>query len=129
MAKTVKMESLSADIADILSQYGEDVARQTAQVVPRVAKRAAAALRASSRETFGSPDGAYRYAKGWRVRTVRGRLGTTAIVHNKTAPGLAHLLEHGHANRDGGRTRGRAHIAPVERTVTERFRRELEELL
>lgn len=56
------------------------------------------------------------------------RLGVTAIIHN-TTPGLPHLLEKGHANRDGGRTPGRVHIAPVEEELVKLFPRELEEKL
>jgi hypothetical protein len=48
------------------------------------------------------------------------------VVYNADAPGLAHLLEHGHANVNGGRTPGRAHIAPVEEMVLEQFEKELE---
>jgi hypothetical protein len=125
----VGLEGLSSAIGSILAKYGEDVAKSTAEAVPKVARKAAKALREESQRTFGSTDGKYRYAKGWKAQTDKGRVRTTAVVYNADAPGLAHLLEHGHANVDGGRTPGRAHIAPVEQMVLEQFEKELEEKL
>ena len=65
------------------------------------------------------------YAKGWRLTVENKRLTSDAIIHNKKLPGLPHLLEHGHANRDGGRTEGKVHIAPVEKILVEEFERKL----
>lgn len=78
--------------------------------IPKVAKQAASKLRKTS------PTGATgKYRKGWASKTDTGRLTVGATVYGK--PGtyqLAHLLEHGHANRGGGRTRSIEHIKPVE---------------
>lgn len=122
----VGLEGLSSAIDSILAKYEEDVEKSTAEAVPKVARRAAKALREESAQTFGSPSGKQLYAKGWRSKAEKGRMRTTAVVYNAQAPGLAHLLEHGHANRDGGRTPGRAHISPVEQMVLDQFEKELE---
>ena len=129
-AKKVGIEGLEDALGQILSEYVDEVQRGTANAVSKVSRRASKALREESQRTFGSPDGKYRYAKGWRSKTQKDRMGgATAVVYNATAPGLTHLLERGHANRDGGRTEGRTHIEPVEKLVEEAFKKELEQIL
>jgi hypothetical protein len=129
MAKRVGIDGLSEAIAEILNEYGEDVQSTTAEIVPKVASKAVKALREESRLNFGSPSGKQRYAKGWRSKSTKGRLSTTAVVYNADVPGLPHLLEHGHANRDGGRTPGRAHISPIEEKIIKEFEEEVKRRL
>ena len=129
MAKRVGIDGLSDAIEKILSGYGEDVEQKMAEVVPKVAAKGAKALREESGQTFGSPSGKQLYAKGWKSKTEKGRLRTSAVIYNAKAPGLAHLLEHGHANRDGGRTPGRAHIAPIEEKIIRAFEEEVKRKL
>lgn len=69
------------------------------------------------------------YLSGWTSTTQEAKYaqhaGIEAIVYNKT-PGLAHLLENGHAMRQGGRAQAFPHIKPVEERIIEEFQRELE---
>jgi len=116
------IERLDTAINKILTDYADEVAQNVDEVTVKVAQAGATALRASSRQTFG---GTGRYAKGWTTTVQRDRAGVTAVIHNAETPGLPHLLEHGHANRDGGRTPGRAHIAPVEDAVVNAFQEEV----
>ena len=51
------------------------------------------------------------------------------ITVHSSIPGLPHLLEHGHANRGGGRTSGQAHIAPAEQSGIEQLETEIERCL
>lgn len=76
-----------------------------------------------------SPSKSGDYAKNWKKKksdSTRGILNVGAIIYggNPTYR-LAHLLEKGHAKRDGGRTQGIEHIKPVEewavREVVDRF--------
>jgi hypothetical protein len=129
MAKRVGLKGLSDALDKILTQYGEEVEGKMSEIVPKVAARGAKALREESGKTFGSPSGKQKYAKGWRSKTGKGRLRTTATIYNAKAPGLSHLLEHGHANRDGGRTPGRAHISPVEEKIINEFEEEVKRRL
>lgn len=124
--RRVGIDGLSDALEQILAQYGADVEESNAEIVQKTAQRAARALREESKKTFG---GSGRYAKGWTSETRKGRLRAEATVYNKTAPGLAHLLEHGHANRNGGRTPGRSHIAPVEEAIITAFQKEVEDSL
>ena len=89
-------------VNDVLQDYyRENVVETMTEVIPQVAKEAAKKLKQTS------PKGASgKYAKGWAVKVETGRISVGATVYGK--PGtyqLAHLLEHGHATRNGtGRT-------------------------
>lgn len=117
MAK-VTIDNLAYEIEKILDEYGDEVKQNMDEVTKRVAKSGVQVLRAESRAKFG---GTGKYASGWTVTTEKSdRWGSTQTIHNKVA-GLPHLLEHGHAKRNGGRVAGRPHIAPVEERLIQQF--------
>lgn len=122
MAK-VTADNLASEIQKILDDYGEDVLREVDEVVKAVAKKGAQAIRNDAKGMFG---GKGTYASGWTSKVEPGRLGTKATIYNSKVPGLPHLLEKGHANRGGGRTPGRVHIAPVEQEIIETFEKQME---
>lgn len=118
MAKKTPIDKLSAVIADTLEFYGADVAENVAEAVKKVSKEGAKAVKAAARENFG---GTGTYAKGWTSRTEEGRVSAQGVIFNKTVPGLPHLLENGHAKRNGGRVAGKPHIKPVEEQIVKDF--------
>lgn len=118
----VKPDKLADAIGDILQDYLEEETITLDEAVKSVAKAGAKQLRAKSKQAFG---GTGRYAKGWTSTTETGRRSTQGYIYNKDLPGLPHLLEYGHANRGGGRTPGREHIAPVEEQIVKQFEEEL----
>lgn len=75
--------------------------------------------------------GGGKYAKGWRIKSERssGGLVTTCVVHNATHYQLTHLLENGHATRDGGRTKSYPHIKPAEERVVAEYVRRTKEAI
>ena len=106
---------LDKAVKDILSQYGEVAIEATKEAVAQVAKESAKKLKSSSpRGRTG------KYAKGWTSKVETGRVSASATVYGKSGTyQLAHLLEHGHAKRGGGRTTPIQHIEPVEQWAVE----------
>ena len=116
------MDSLTAQINNVLAQYTSDVNKTVDEVMQNNAKEAQKAL------MWNSPARSGRYAKSWAVKKEKGRY----IVYNKK-PGLTHLLENGHDIIRDGRKIGHApaqpHIKPVEEMITDKIVKELEEKL
>lgn len=63
----------------------------------------------------GAPSRTGKYKKSWRTKkTKESSSGLVVTVHSKDRYQIAHLLEHGHAKRGGGRVSAIPHIAPAE---------------
>lgn len=117
MPKRTPIDKLTQTVSKVLEEYGEEVQDKLDEIVPKLTKKGAQTLRQQSKATFG---GTGKYASGWTTQIETGRVSTQGTIYNKT-PGLPHLLEYGHALRQGGRTTGRAHIKPVEEALVKEF--------
>jgi hypothetical protein len=110
MPVSVGIDQVAAVIVDLLNDYGKDVSARMREEVDAMAHEAA-------QEIYeGAPKRTGRYAGGWAADpcdVVNGSNQYTRVVANKTKPGLAHLLENGHATQSGGRVEGIPHIRPV----------------
>lgn len=102
-------------IQDYLRVYDGAAVEVLTETITEVARESVKKLKAES------PKGATGdYAKNWRYTVERGRLRVGATVYgDKPTYSLAHLLEHGHAKRGGGRVAPIVHIAPVEEWATD----------
>lgn len=131
MAK-VTIDNLDTEIRKVLQEYGADVKKHTAEVVQIAAQLGAKAVRSASLSKFAPSKKKLkqgRYGTGWTAQADTGRLAMRSYIWNKKYPGLPHLLEHGHAKRNGGRTAGVEHIAPVEAQLDRIVYEELKKLL
>lgn len=131
MARKTALDKLNDALSDILNQYAGEVQDNVAQIAEDMGRRGVQALRAKSRETFPVKGGksSGKYARGWTMQTEKTRLGATVTIYNEH-PGMPHLLEHGHVNRNGtrrtfGQTPGHEHIKPVADELAETFEREV----
>ena len=120
MAKTT-LDTLADDIGKILEEYQDDVKQNLDQITKQIAQKGQQALKNESKSKFKGD----RYWKGWKVDLQVGRLDTKATIYNASLPGLPHLLEKGHAKRNGGRVEGTVHIAPIEEKLVAEFEKQL----
>jgi len=101
---------LEQAVQKVLKEYSLEVGDEVYEAIQDVTKETVKKLKAESTSKFGSGE----YSKGWTKTIERIRLTVEATVHGKKPTySLAHLLENGHALRQGGRTRAITHIAPV----------------
>ena len=67
------------------------------------------------------------YKKSWRVMTTKETGSALEVtVYSPKRYMMAHLLEKGHAKRNGGRVSGRPHIAPAEQHGIEQLEKDIE---
>ena len=113
MATKVTADNLADVIRETLEQYNESVNRIVPQALDKVADDTRAAIRSSAPANKGT------YAKGWQRKAEKGSAGNyKVIVYNGSKhKTLSHLLEFGHATRNGGVVKGQAHIQPAEETA------------
>ena len=114
-------DSITVQMEAILQAYSKEVEDAYEKGAQLTAKESAQKLKASSPKKSGE------YASGWAVKKMDSK---TYVVHNKTAPGLTHLLENGHVikNKKGtyGRVSGKKHIKPVEEWAINELQRKIE---
>lgn len=100
-------------MADAVMEGLEEYNQLAASTVKKAVKRAGTTVRKEIEST--APQNTGKYAKSWRSRTTAESASSIHVtVYSPSRYMLAHLLEHGHALRNGGRTRAFPHIAPAE---------------
>lgn len=113
----VQVNELQKVLNNYLMNYREDIQDDVVEVTDRVTKEAVEELKATS------PRGKRgRYCKGWSTKIQnRGKLKYHKVIWNRTDYQLTHLLEFGHATRNGGRTKAIPHIRPIEEKYNQEF--------
>lgn len=125
----ISIDSLAEEVIKALNEYKDIAEGDFEEVAKSVAKEGAKKLKASSPRGSGKGRKGH-YANGWGVTYERKGNGKFRFtVHNKKKPGLAHLLEHGHQLRQGGKAKAIVHIKPVEEWCNEEFEKRTEERL
>lgn len=120
--KKITVDQLGDAVKEILDQYAGDIERNLPEITQAVGKTGVTALKNSTKSTVNGD----KYWKGWAHQFRRTRFGAEVTIYNRKLPGLAHLLEHGHASVNGGRVSGKVHISPVEKKLIEEFERKVE---
>ena len=112
----VKMDGLTAAIADALEEFQEETMQDVKASVEDAAKFCVRELEEKSPELTGD------YAKGWRKKTAYESATDIRVdVYNKTDYQLTHPLEDGHAKVSGGTVSGIPHIGPAAERAGEKL--------
>ena len=121
MGTRIKVDQL----ADAVMKELEDYADTTTDGVKAAVKKAANTVKKGIEA--GAPQRTGKYAKSWATKTTAENSHALEItVHSRNRYQLAHLLEHGHAKRGGGRVAARPHIAAAEAEGIEELEWEIE---
>lgn len=104
----VTLDGFADAIKDVLDQYGEKVSAAMPEALKVTANETRQILRSKS------PKGKTgKYARGWQYELKTTRAGGGSLTIYNGQPGLPHLLEHGHAIRNGtGRSYGSVPAQP-----------------
>lgn len=106
-----------------LDEYSQDLVKTVEIAVNETAEQVVDEL-----HTAGTFKGK-KYRNSWTFRNATTSTQVGVTVFNKKHYRLAHLLEFGHANRNGGRTKAYPHIAPINDRVPEIFAQRMEAML
>lgn len=121
MGSKVSIGNFSAEILRQLDEYKD----LTTDGVKAAVKKAGITVRKEIKATAPSNTGAY--AKSWSVKTTRETSNALEVtVHSRNRYQLAHLLEFGHATRNGGRVPAQPHIAATEEVGIKELETEIE---
>lgn len=114
-SNVVDVSSFSSELGTILSRYSKDISNETELWLKNTAQKTARNVKRFSMSAGFKPDA--KYANGWVAKKVDGKW----VVHNKSKPYLAHLLENGHdIVRNGvkvGESPAFPHISTAEKEI------------
>ena len=123
-ADRIKIDRLAAVVMEGLQEYADLATEDLKAAVKRAGDSAKKDVQA------GAPTDTGAYKKSWAVKTTKESANALQVtVHSRNRYQIAHLLEHGHAKRGGGRVAARPHIAAAEEAGIEQLEREIERSL
>ena len=124
MSRTVSIDEMDNAIMEELEKYADLAADELKAAV----KETAASVRKDIQA--GAPVDTGKYKKSWSGKNVReDSESIELVVHSRNRYQIAHLLEHGHAKRGGGRVAAKPHIASAEQRGNEKLVQTIEQKL
>ena len=124
MSKTVSIDELASAVMQELEEYNDLAVEEVKKAAQEAGKQAAEEIKGAA------PVKSSRYAKSWKSKVTKESATSVQVtVYSPKRYMLAHLLEHGHANRGCGRTRAIVHIKPAEENAIEKFESDIRRAL
>ena len=120
MGDKCTIDNLAKTIMEGLQEYADVASEDVKTAVRKAGKNVKAEISANAPKRTGA------YAKSWAVKTEKETAHSLeGVVHSKNRYQIAHLLEHGHAKRGGGRVAGIPHIAPAEEKAVKQLEEDI----
>ena len=124
MADRVRIDQLADEIMKGLKEYADLATDEMKAAVKDAGKLAKEEIAETAPKDTG------KYAKSWTSKvTAESSDNIKVTVYSPKKYQLAHLLEHGHAKRGGGRTKARPHIAPAEEKAEKKLEEDIKRAL
>lgn len=114
MAKKVDINDLAATIAGYLDEFKQTTDENILEACKETRDSVLPELKANSPKNTG------KYAKAWYSTIEKFGSRTEIILRNRQYR-LVHLLEFGHAKRNGGRTKPQPHVEPAQTHADDLF--------
>lgn len=124
MANRVNIDNLANEIINGLEEYADLASDEMKKAVRKAGNSVKKDIKANAPKKTGA------YSKSWTVKTTKETSNALELtVHSKNKYQLAHLLEHSHAKRGGGRTQAQPHIAPAEEKAVQELEEDIRRAL
>ena len=122
--KKIGIDGLASAVMEELNQYAKHSTKEVKQIVEEVAKETKEEIQANAPQKSG------KYSKSWAVKKMNeNSTRLNVVVHSRNKYQLTHLLEFGHAKRNGGRVSARPHIEQAEQNAIKRMEEKIQEVL
>lgn len=120
--RRVSVDQMAEAVTQSLGEYAELSNEVMKQSVTEVSQSVKKDIQVNAPVRTG------KYKKSWAAKKVQENANSLTIaVHSRDRYQIAHLLEHGHAKRGGGRVQAIPHIAPAEQRGVEELAGKIEQ--
>lgn len=135
--KEVNADAFAKEVVELMKQYTTEVEEAISQKTIEIGYKGLGDIQSvvlPQATSVGTATPSERkawdnYSSSWALKIDNKRNYTSSTLHNKKHYGLTHLLEYGHATRDGKRTRAFAHIDPLEEKLSKELLDSVQEII
>lgn len=122
--KKIQIDNLTDTVMKEINEYK----KITADNLKREVRKTGNKIKNEIQKNAPVKSGAYK--KSWKVKTLNERVNSlNLVVHSSNRYQLSHLLEFGHALRNGGRSKANPHIKLAEELGIKEFEENIKRII